>query len=314
MYLRTRRKNTLDPAVQQHLEWLSFNWKMYFSSSSYLTWTESPPWWSASSWDRQRQEWHSQGWQHKEWWDQRSHSQTSTRRLVRGRQSENVSVVVKFTVIRTPFVVLYTSQIFSSFRQFRVQTVATAMNATGGVQTTPHRTHTRALFLAAHARTPDVITRLAQVLDDLFVCLKSHFITGHVFVERSLDPVSTYFLITYCLTDTTYCLTDATDWNQIKPLCNSALEWTVWPSGRSDPKHKTTIVTVSRCDIPFRQCNGIHPFTDLLAHPTDSRLQKPSRCSTVSPNTALPSAVLEAPASLSPYTTTTVRARTHSAI
>ena len=32
------------------------------------------------------------------------------------------------------------------------------------VQTTPHRTHTRALFLAAHARTPDVITRLAQGL------------------------------------------------------------------------------------------------------------------------------------------------------
>ena len=46
------------------------------------------------------------------------------------------------------------------------------MNATGSVQTTPHRTHTRVLFLAAHDRTPDVITRLAQGLDDLFVCLK----------------------------------------------------------------------------------------------------------------------------------------------
>ena len=38
-----------------------------------------------------------------------------------------------------------------SFWQFRVQTVATAMNATGSVQITPHRTHTRAFFVAAHA-------------------------------------------------------------------------------------------------------------------------------------------------------------------
>ena len=38
--------------------------------------------------------------------------------------------------------------------------------------------------------------------------------------------------------DITYCLTDATDWNQTKPVCDSALEWTVWPSGRSDSKHR----------------------------------------------------------------------------
>ena len=65
--------------------------------------------------------------------------------------------------------------VFCSFWQFRVQTLATAMKATGGGQTIPHRTHTRALFLAAHARTPDVITRLAQGHGDLFVCVKSHF-------------------------------------------------------------------------------------------------------------------------------------------
>ena len=46
--------------------------------------------------------------------------------------------------------VLRIPQIFS-FWQFRVQTVATAMNATGCVQTRPRRTHIRALFLAAHA-------------------------------------------------------------------------------------------------------------------------------------------------------------------
>ena len=97
---------------------------------------------------------------------------------------------------------------------------------------------TRALFLASHARMPDVITRLARGLDDLFVGHKSHFIMGHVFVERSFDPDSSHFLITYCLTDATCCLTDATDWNQIKPLCNSDLVWTVWPTGRSDSKHR----------------------------------------------------------------------------
>ena len=33
--------------------------------------------------------------------------------------------------------------------------------------------------------------------------------------------VSSYFLITCCLTDTTYYLTDATDWNQIEPCATS---------------------------------------------------------------------------------------------
>ena len=112
------------------------------------------------------------------------------------------------------------------------------MNATECVQRTPQHTNTRALFLAARARTTDVITRLAQGLDDLFVCLKSHFILGHVCVECSFDPVSSYFLITYCFTDTAYCLSYATDWNQVNPLCNSALVWTLWPSGRSDPEHR----------------------------------------------------------------------------
>ena len=45
--LRTRQRNTLDPTVQQHLEWLSFNWKQHFSSSSSSTWTDSATWWSS---------------------------------------------------------------------------------------------------------------------------------------------------------------------------------------------------------------------------------------------------------------------------
>ena len=42
MHSRIRQNNTLDPAVQQHFQWLSFNWKTYFSSSSSSTWTEKP--------------------------------------------------------------------------------------------------------------------------------------------------------------------------------------------------------------------------------------------------------------------------------
>ena len=51
--LRTRQDNTLDPAVQQHLEWLRFHLPEYFSPSSSSTRTESSRWWSSSSWDHQ---------------------------------------------------------------------------------------------------------------------------------------------------------------------------------------------------------------------------------------------------------------------
>ena len=92
--LEDKTKNTLDPAVQQHLEWLSLNWKTHFASSSSSTWTESPLWWSSSSSDHQWQEWHSQGEQDKERRDQQqprqrlSRAQTSTRKLVRWGQSK----------------------------------------------------------------------------------------------------------------------------------------------------------------------------------------------------------------------------------
>ena len=43
----------------------------------------------------------------------------------------------------------YSNVVLFFFVRFRVQTVATALYATGGVQTTPHRSHTRALFLVA---------------------------------------------------------------------------------------------------------------------------------------------------------------------
>ena len=143
---------------------------------------------------------------------------------------------------------LRTSQIFCSFWQFRVQSGNCHERAGVCVQTnaSPYA-HTRTFSRCARVRTPDVSTRLAQGLDDMFVCLKSHFIIGHVFVQCSFDPVPAYFLLIYCLIDATYCLTDATDRNQIKPLCNPALGWTVWPSGRSDPKHRLWAQVLLRC-------------------------------------------------------------------
>ena len=81
--LRTRQNDTLDPAVQQHLEWLSFNWPTYFSSSSSSTWTGSPTWWSSSSWDHQWQYWHSQGWQDKEFFKLYWYNETCTEKSER---------------------------------------------------------------------------------------------------------------------------------------------------------------------------------------------------------------------------------------
>ena len=55
------------------------------------------------------------------------------------------------------------------------------------------------MFVQRIRSTPHVITRLARGLDGLFVSRKSHSITGHVSVERSFDPASSYFLIIHCL-------------------------------------------------------------------------------------------------------------------
>ena len=106
--------------------------------------------------------------------------------------------------------------------------------------TSPHA-HTRTFSRCARLRTPDVITRL--------VCLKNHSIIGHVFVECSFDPISSYFLITYCLTD-------ATDWNQMNPLCTSALGG---PSGQlAHPIPNTSCETKFCIDV-----SGEHTPTNL---------------------------------------------------
>ena len=79
-------------------------------------------------------------------------------------------------------------------------------------------------------RTPDLVTPMAQ---GLTICICASKVISSLVMSLLivlLTPFSSYFL-------NTCCLTDATDWNQINPLCNST-RWTVWPSGRSDPKHR----------------------------------------------------------------------------
>ena len=77
---RTRQNNTLDPELQKFLEWLSFHWAEYFAEpqnserqepSSSSSWSPSQTWWSLSLWNPNWQEWHSHGWQDKEWWHKR---------------------------------------------------------------------------------------------------------------------------------------------------------------------------------------------------------------------------------------------------
>ena len=92
--------------------------------------------------------------------------------------------------------------------------------------------HTRALFSRCARSDARCDHTFGSRLDDLFVCLKSRFIIGHVFVGCSFNPFSSYFLSTCHLTDGTDYLTDATDWNQIKPpvqLRSGVDRLAIWP-------------------------------------------------------------------------------------
>ena len=168
-----------------------------------------------------------------------SHAQTSTRRLVRRRQSEKVSVVVKVTWIWIPFVVLRTLLIFCSFWQFRVQTAATAMNATGSVQITLHRTHTRTFSLRtlAHARCDYTFGSTAWRFVSASI---SHFATGHVIAECSFDPICSFFSsLTASLTPFAPSLRSGVDRLVIWPTPNTwPACWTVVNSRSRDQKRK----------------------------------------------------------------------------
>ena len=65
---------------------------------------------------------------------------------------------------------------------------------------------------------------------------QKHSIVGHVVVEHSFDPVSSYFLFICDLTDDTYCLTCAINYKQTT-LRYFAGERTLWPSGQLLSEH-----------------------------------------------------------------------------
>ena len=72
---RTRQNNTMDPEVQVFTGWSTLRNRKIQNANNHSSlsssWSPSPTWWNSSSWDHQWQEWHSHGWQDKEWWDKR---------------------------------------------------------------------------------------------------------------------------------------------------------------------------------------------------------------------------------------------------
>ena len=105
--IRTRQNNTLDPAVQEYLDWLSFHWAEHFAEpqnserqqpSSSSSWSPSPTRWSSSSWDQRWQKWHSCGWQDEKWSDRRSGRQSWIH--APRRPLETVGVSEKFNVVQ----------------------------------------------------------------------------------------------------------------------------------------------------------------------------------------------------------------------
>ena len=162
MHWRTRQNNTLDLAVLQHLELLSFNWKTYFSSYSPPKWTESPTWWSSSSWDHQWKEWHTQGGQ----------SRTDKYKEICTVRSERKGLNCCQVHPNPDSICSLAHFYFLVFLAVSLQTVATAMNATGEVYREHFTVRTHARFFSL--RTPHVITRLAQGLDDS-VCPERSF-------------------------------------------------------------------------------------------------------------------------------------------
>ena len=115
--------------------------------------------------------------------------------------------------------------VFCSLWQFRVQTVATAMNATGCVQITPHRTHAHLFSLRTPAPARCEYTFGSRA--SRFVCVLQKSIS---LVMSLLNVPSTPFLfiflsLTALLTTPTASPTPLTEIRL--PLCNSALGWTV---------------------------------------------------------------------------------------
>ena len=109
-----------------------------------------------------------------------------------------------------------------SFWQFRVQTVATAMNATERVQITPHHTHTRALFLAA--RTTCDLHVWLKVLTSL--CVSGKVISS--LVMSLLNVPSTPFPPVFSPSTTTPTPLTGTRLNRVR-LRSGVDRLAIWP-------------------------------------------------------------------------------------
>ena len=145
-------------------------------------------------------------------------------------RANTVSTVAKVDLSSNSLCSLAHSSCSFFSHRLRVQTVATAMNATGGVQITPHRTHARAHFSRYVPHFAQFI-QCTKVFERSFACFSKVIPSA----TRSLLGVPEFTSFRLCFG---YYDTDTTDWNQTKPVRDSAPGWTVWSSGRSDSKHR----------------------------------------------------------------------------
>ena len=104
----------------------------------------------------------------------------------------------------------------------------------GSVQTTPHRTHACAHF----ARCVSLFAHFIQC------CIGSRCLSDSVCLSKIIPSAhhvtpgcSWVLCFPSCLVFVCRAAGTA-GWNQTKPVHDSTLGWTVWPSGRSDSKHR----------------------------------------------------------------------------
>ena len=129
------------------------------------------------------------------------------------------------------------------FWQFRVQTVATVMNATGVYrQYLTGRTHAHFFSLC----TPDVMTGLAQDMMSLCESSQIHSFIGHVVVRCSFDSIPSNVFFIFHSTDNTSVFSCANCWNPTELLCCFDRGWTLSPTGWFNPKHKDFMRNVTR--------------------------------------------------------------------
>ena len=122
-----------------------------------------------------------------------------------------------------------------------VQTVATAMNATGGADTTPTRSRADAHFSGAHITVHNSLIdphALAQGSRDQCRAFLKKTLSSlrHVLVRFAFHSFPSCRFISYFFSVTTFSV-DNIIGDQIKPLLLCSLEWNVWLLGQSDSSH-----------------------------------------------------------------------------